>query len=197
MCQRRDDVQDAQTLRLYAQKKTYLYRERDEAKRLNYLTELAELEPEQRVYLDEAGIDDSLDYAYGWSLKGQRCLADKLGHFTKRISMVAAYCQGVVLAPMTFAGYCDSLLVETYVEKVLLPELKPGQVVILDNASFHRRAKLEALLTKIGCSILFLPPYSPDLNRIEQLWHRIKSIVKHDPVNLPLHDKVNRAFCSL
>ena len=98
---------------------------------------------------------------------------------------------------MTFTGYCNSSLVETYFAQVLMPELKPGQVVILDNASFHRRAKLESLLAEVGCELLFLPPYSPDLNRIEQLWHRLKSIVKHDPSNRPLQDKVNRAFCSL
>ena len=110
--------------------------------------------------------------------------------------MVAAYCQRKVFAAMTFTGYCNSLLIETYVEQVLLPDLKPGQVIILDNASFHRKAKLEALLHKAGCQLLFLPPYSPDLNNIEQLWHRIKSTVKHDASPLPLHDKVNRAFCS-
>ena len=147
--------------------------------------------------MDEAGVDDSLAYAYGWSLEGERCFAEKLGHFTERVSMVAAYCQHNVFAAMTFTGYCNSLLIETYFEQVLLPELKAGQIVILDNASFHRRAKLESLLARVGCELLFLPPYSPDLNNIEQLWHRIKSVVRHDPSQSPLHHKVNRAFCSL
>ena len=106
------------------------------------MKQLAELKPEQCVYIDEAGIENSLNYAYGWAKKGKRCLADKLGHFTERISMIAAYCQHNVFAAMTFTGYCDSLLVETWVEKVLVPELKANQVVILDNATFHRKAKL-------------------------------------------------------
>ena len=65
--------------------------------------------------------------------------------------MIAAWCQKQVLAPCTYQGYCDSLLVETWFEKCLLPVLKKGQVVILDNASFHRQAPLRALLQRVGC----------------------------------------------
>lgn len=111
--------------------------------------------------------------------------------------MIAAYCQKKVFAAMTFVGYCDSLLVETWFEKVLIPELKANQVVILDNASFHRKARLKELLEKVNCKLLPLPPYSPDLNKIEHIWHQVKSKVKHnhDP-NLDFHSKVNQAFCS-
>jgi transposase len=112
--------------------------------------------------------------------------------------MIAAYCKKHVFAAMTFTDYCDSLLVETWFEKVLVPELKPNQVIILDNASFHRKAKLRELLEAVGCKLLALPPYSPDLNKIEHVWNTIKSIVKHnhDPA-LEFHDKVNQAFSSL
>ena len=59
-----------------------------------------------RVYVDEAGVDDTLSYAYGWSEKGTRGFAQRLGHRTQRVSMAAAWCQGEVLAPLTFEGYC-------------------------------------------------------------------------------------------
>ncbi len=112
--------------------------------------------------------------------------------------MIAAYSQKRVFAAMTFTGYCDSLLVEVWFEKVLMPELKPNQVVILDNASFHRKAKLTALLKKVNCTLLALPPYSPDLNKIEHVWHKIKSIVQHNHhPHLEFHSKINQAFCSL
>lgn len=112
--------------------------------------------------------------------------------------MIAAWCMGKVFAPMTFTGHCDSVLVETYFAKVLLPELQPGQTVILDNASFHRTTQLRDLLEPLGCTLLPLPPYSPDLNKIEQLWHRIKSLVCHDYTpDRDFQAKVNTAFCSL
>lgn len=162
------------------------------------MKQLQELKPEQCVYVDEAGIENSLNYAYGWAKKGHRCIAEKLGHFTQRISMIAAYCQHRVFSTMTFSGYCDSSLVETWLEKVLIPELKPNQVVILDNASFHRKAILQKLLQKVDCKLLPLPPYSPDLNKIEFLWNSVKSFVSHslDP-DLLFHDKVDLALCSV
>ena len=150
------------------------------------------------MYIDEAGVENTLDYSYGWSKKGTRCTAEKLGHFTKRVSMIAAWCQGKVSAPMTFTGYCDGTVVETWFEQVLTPTLKAGQVVILDNASFHRKARLQALLEPLGCRLLALPPYSPDLNLIEPLWNQIKALIKHHPdPDRPFHDRVNDALCSL
>ena len=152
----------------------------------------------ERVYLDEAGVEDTLDYAWGWSLKGTRCMAQKRGHRTQRVSMIAAWCQGQVLAPFTFEGYCDSVLVETWFEQCLLPTLCAGQVVILDNASFHRKAVLARLLETVGCSLLALPAYSPDLNKIEPLWNTIKQHIKlrSDP-DLNFWERVDSAFCSL
>lgn len=151
------------------------------------------------MYIDEAGAgaENTLDYLYAYSPKGQPVYAERLGHFTERVSMIAAWCVGKVFAPMTFTGHCDSLLVETWFAKVLLPELQPGHTVILDNASFHRMTQLRALLEPLGCTLLPLPPYSPNLNKIESLWHRLKSFVRHDHTpDRDFHAKVNAAFCS-
>jgi transposase len=150
------------------------------------------------VYIDEAGVENTLTYDYGWSPNGTPIYAERLGHFTERVSMVAAWCVGNVFAPMTFTGHCDRRVVETWFARVLLPKLRPGQTVILDNASSHRKAKLKALLEPLGCHLLALPPYSPDLNKIEHLWHRLKSHIRHNhDVDLTFHAKVNAAFCSL
>ena len=115
-----------------------------------------------RVYVDEAGVEDTLSYAWGWSARGERCPGERLGHRTQRISLVAAWCQdatgvGQVLAPLTFEGYCVSELVETWFEQVLCPVLRAGQVVLLDNASFHRQDVLRGLLEVVGCTLLPLP----------------------------------------
>ena len=159
--------------RLYAQKKSFLYAERDDAerddaRREEFLEQLSHIAPEDRVYVDEAGVDeagveDTLSWAYGWSRKGSRCQGERLGHRTSRISMAAAWCCGQVLSPLTFQGYCDSALVESWFEQHLCHCLRAGQVVILDNASFHRARRLRELLETVGCSLLLLPPYSPDL----------------------------------
>lgn len=150
------------------------------------------------MYLDEAGVEDTLDYAYGWSLQGTRCAGERLGHRTQRVSMAAAWCQGQVLAPLTFEGYCDSALIETWFTQQLLPLLPPGQVVILDNASFHRKAYLTQLVESVGCRLLPLPAYSPDLNKIEPLWHRLKARIRHNSdATLSFRQKVDNAFCSL
>jgi transposase len=152
---------------------------------------------EDRVYVDEAGVEDTLDYAYGWSLRGTRCWGEKLGHRTQRISMAAAWCAGEVLSPLTFEGYCDSVLIETWFERQLCKVLRPGQVVILDNASFHRKERLRQLLAGVGCTLLPLPAYSPDLNKIESLWHTIKNHIRlHSDPNLSFRQKVDAAFCS-
>ena len=156
---------------------------------------------EDRVYVDEAGVDDTddtLDYAYGWSLKGTRCVGERLGHRTQRISMAAAWCQGQVLAPLSFEGYCDSALIETWFAQQLLPVLRPGQVVVLDNASFHRKARLREMVESVGCRLLPLPAYSPDLNRIEPLWNTLKARIRHNSsATLSFRQKVDAAFCSL
>ena len=75
---------------------------------------------------------------------------------------------------MYFKGTCNTELFDICLKQVLIPELKPGQVLILDNASFHKSKTSKRLVEKAGCSLLFLPPYSPDLNPIEKYWANLK-----------------------
>ncbi|WP_237342968.1 IS630 family transposase [Wolbachia endosymbiont of Folsomia candida] len=145
-------------------KKTFLYQERDEGKRKEFKEKVAKINKENLVFIDESGIDDNEFYAYGWAPKGKRLFAEKPAFKKKRISIIGALNQGKVGAPCAFEGYCNSELFEAYVENILIPELKIGQTVILDNASFHKSVKIRKLIENVGCNVLFLPPYSPDLN---------------------------------
>lgn len=113
---------------------------------------------------------------YGWSCKGERSYAEQSGFKNERLSIVAGYVYGTkeLLAPFEFSGYMNAGLFNAWFEDVFCPELKPGQVIILDNASFHKSQELEEIAKDVGCYLVFLPPYSPDLNPIEKVWANFK-----------------------
>jgi hypothetical protein len=123
----------------YSKKKTYGYRERDEAKRQAFLAELSTLPPDKIVYLDESGMDNRDQYDYAWNERGQRFHALKSGRRQGRVNMIAALCSSNLIAPFTVVGACNRTVFETWLASCLLPLLNPGQVVVMDNATFHSR----------------------------------------------------------
>lgn len=99
---------------------------------------------------------------------------------------------------MTFKGSCNTDLVEAWVEQVLVPQLHPGQVVVMDNASFHKSVMIRELIEQAGCKLLFLPSYSPDLNKIEKFWARLKHYLRKTLNQFEnFWDAVDNAFKSL
>lgn len=80
---------------------------------------------------------------------------------------------------MVFNGSCNTDLFNNWVEHFLIDELRPGQVVVLDNAAFHKSAKTIAFIESVGCRVIFLPPYSPDLNPIEKFWANMKRWIRN------------------
>jgi transposase len=159
-------------------KKTYGYRERDEDKRREFRAKISQKKPEELVYIDESGMDNREDYGYGWNLKGRRFHDLKSGKRSIRVSIMSALCQGKLVAPLTFEGSCNRLVFEKWLAEKLLPKLKPGQTIILDNATFHKSQKISELIESVECEIQYLPPYSPDLNEIEHYWFPIKNRVR-------------------
>lgn len=176
--QRPDDLACAQQDWLDAKKKTYGYTERDEAKRQAFVAQLASVAPAQLVYVDEAGMDNRDDYAYGWNERGQRFHALKSGCRQGRVNMIAAWCDRKLLAPFTVEGACNRVVFEAWLETCLVPVLQPGQVVIVDNATFHKGGRIEQLIRATGANLVYLPPYSPDLNKIENCWSWLKSRIR-------------------
>lgn len=114
----------------------------------------------------------------GWSPRGERCYAQKKAERKTRYNITAALNLNLLFAPFIFEGYSNAAVYETYVEHVLAPVLRPGMVVIIDNASFHKSKKVIALIEAVGCRVIFLPPYSPDFNPIEHLWTAVKNAIK-------------------
>jgi transposase len=162
----------------YVKKKVFLYKERDENKRQEYLNEIQELKKEDIFYVDESGIQEHLVRERCRSPRGERVYGEKSGQKFARQNIIAAWNDGKIIAPMGYQHNCDSQLVETWVEKVLIPELTPGKVVIMDNARFHNPARLKKLIESAQCRLIFLPPYSPDLNPIERIWDWLKNKIR-------------------
>jgi isftu1 transposase len=153
--------------------------------------EIADISKEDLVYVDESGIDIRMHREYARSKRGVKVMADISGKRSARISLIAGRVENKIIAPLRFEGYTDSRVFETYLEKVLVPELKEGQTVIIDNASFHKSTKAREIIEEAKCTLKFLPAYSPDLNPIEKSWAHIKARIKKIKNN---YDDINQAI---
>lgn len=111
---------------------------------------------------------------YGYSLRGVPISGKVSGRKFKRTNVVAAKCGDRVIAPMIYDGITDSVIFEYWFEALLLKSIPRFSVIILDNAAFHRKARLREMARIADCEVLFLPPYSPDLNPIEMFWAWLK-----------------------
>lgn len=132
------------------------------------------------MYVDESGVDDNIVVQYGWAEKGVRSYAEHAGFKRKRLSIIAGYEYGSksIIAPFEYEGYTDTEFFNLWFTQELLPNLRAGQVVILDNASFHKSPLLAIEAKKYGIKIIYLPAYSPDLNPIEKFWANLKRNIR-------------------
>jgi transposase len=157
------------------------------------LEKLKRVAPEQIAYVDETGMDTCLYREYGWSQRGEPLLGAVSGRKFKRTGIVAAQMGKSILAPFTYDGVMDSQLFETWFEKCLLPALPEKSVIVMDNASFHRKNRLYFLTENVGHRLIFLPPYSPEYNPIENFWSWLKRYLRKI---LPVHYSFDAALCS-
>jgi transposase len=124
--------------------------------------------------VDECGVDEYLYREYAYAPRGQKVVAEISGKKFKRTNFAAGICLGKWVAPIEYSGTTDSRFFEWWFEICLLQAIKPGSVIVLDNATFHRKSVLPGLAQQKYCSVLFLPAYSPDLNPIEKKWAWLK-----------------------
>jgi transposase len=159
---------------IYQKKKHFLYKERNETKRNIFKVALSQKNSNDVVFLDECGMDNNEVNLYAYSKKGTRAHAEKWAEKTARVSTISALHNNKLIAPFMFEGSCDRTIFEIYLENVLIKELRPGMTVVMDNASFHKGGNIHNIIRDAHCEILYLPPYSPDLNPIEHFWSGLK-----------------------
>jgi len=157
---------------LAAEKKSLQAAERDteanRQRRQEFLTRILAIPPEELIFLDESGVTTQMTRLWERAPKGVRIAeTTPQGHWQVLTTLGAMSLRGVEAA-MTIAAATDGEVFRAYVAQVLCRQLKPGNVVVLDNLSAHKVAGIEELITACGAQLLYLPPYSPDLNPIEQ-----------------------------
>ena len=145
------------------------------------------------MYVDESGVDKEMNREYGRTPCGVPVYGEVRGRKFERVNVIAGTCCGKVIAPGEYKGYTDHRLFETWFSGALLKEVKAGSVIVLDNAAFHRKKALKKLAENAGCSVLFLPPYSPDLNPIEKVWANLKKFLKH---HIRFFSSLSLAICA-
>jgi len=130
------------------------------------------------VFIDETGVNLAMTRRYGRIEGGERVNDERPGNKGKNVTIVGAISDEGLIATMTLSGALDTASFLVYVEKILLPTLWVGAIVVMDNLPVHYAGKVEALIESVGAKVKFLPPYSPDLSPIELCWSKLKEILR-------------------
>lgn len=146
--------------------------------RRRFQTRLGRVTPRDLVFVDESGVRTDLTRRYGRAPKGERVHeAVPQGHW-KVLTILGALTTKGMQASMTVESATDAEVFLTFVQHVLAPTLRPGQVVVMDNLSAHKQRKVRRLLAARRCRLWYLPPYSPDLNPMELAWSKLKTFLR-------------------
>ena len=130
------------------------------------------------MFVDECGVTTDLLRRYGRSPRGTRLHDHTPCSHWQAHTVIAALRVDDITAPAVFDGPIDTATFHAYVEQVLAPALRPGDVVILDNLAVHKQADVRLAIERVGASVRFLPPYSPDFNPIEQVFAKLKAFLR-------------------
>ena len=137
-----------------------------------------DLEPDRLVVIDETWAKTNMARTHGRAPRGERLrMGFPHGHW-KTTTFVAGLTLRGMIAPFVLSGPINRGAFETYVEKILIPERRPGDIVIMDNLSSHKGQGARQLIEAAGAALLFLPPYSPDFNPIENAFAKLKALLR-------------------
>ena len=177
-----DDVCRVTEIEIAAQKKSLHAAEREsgrvELRRAEYQAEMAGKILSRLKFLDEAGSNLAMTRLYGRAAKGERVIESVPQNYGENITILATLGLSGITAPMTINGAVDGSVFKVYVEEVLCPTLREDDVVVMDNLPAHKVSGIRELIESKGAKLIYLPPYSPDMNPIEKCWSKIKTYLR-------------------
>ena len=148
--------------------------EANRRRREAFVQTLQQIAPEDLIYLDESGVSTQMTRLYARTFGGGRVHDTVPGGHWKMLTILGAMDANGIFAAMTVEAATDREVFLAYLDQVLCPKLRPGHVVVMDNLSAHKVDGVRERIEAPGASLLYLPPYSPDLNPIEKLWAKLK-----------------------
>jgi transposase len=137
-----------------------------------------DLDPQRLIFIDESGLSTKMARLRGWAPRGQRCRAAVPHGHWKTTTFVGGLSLSGLCAPMVLDGPMDGEAFLAWCEQMLCPLLLPGNIVVMDNLPAHKVAGVRQAIEAVGASLLYLPPYSPDLNPIENGFSKLKAHVR-------------------
>lgn len=162
-----------------AKKRSVGAAERDEFLRRAWRAIVAEGTGADRfVFVDECGTNTSLRPLYAWSRRGERAPCSAPRNWGKNVTLISSMTLDGMGPSLVVEGATTGAVFEAYVEEALLPGLRAGQVVVMDNLSAHKGERIRQLIEGKGCELVYLPPYSPDFNPIEQAFSKVKGMLR-------------------
>ena len=130
------------------------------------------------VFVDECSTNTSLSPIYGWSRRGSRVCFEVPRNWGANVTLVSSMSLEGMGPSLAVEGATTKVVFEAYLERVLAPALRPGQIVVMDNLTSHKGTRVRELIEGRGCELLYLPPYSPALNPIEEAFAKLKTLLR-------------------
>ena len=151
------------------------------------------------VFIDESNAKTNMTRLYGWAPEGERAHDSAPHEHWATRTMISSIRLDGTTASMSVDCATNGDVFEAYVRTTLAPTLRRGDIVILDNLAAHKRARVARIIRRRGARVLFLPPYSPDLNPIEKMWSKIKSLLRslRPRTSEELHAAITYAFSQI
>ena len=146
--------------------------------RARWRTHQHRLDPKRLIFLDETWVKTNMTRTCGWAARGERLTAHVPHGHWKTLTFLAGLRHDRIVAPFVLDGPINGDAFTAWVEHCLVPTLVPGDIVIADNLASHKGLQARQLIRSAGAHLLFLPPYSPDLNPIEMVFSKLKTLIR-------------------